>query len=90
MRVMTGVVRLVLGLAVVFALVSTLASSPSVSAEAVEALVRGNNAFAFDLYSVVSYREGNLFVSPYSISSALAMTYAGARGNTAVQMADVL
>ncbi len=90
MRVMTGVVRVVLGLATILALVSTLASSPSVSAEAVEALVRGNNAFAFDLYSVVSYREGNLFVSPYSISSALAMTYAGARGNTAVQMADVL
>jgi serpin B len=81
---------MVLGLAVIFALVSVPASSSSVSAEDVEALVRGNNAFAFDLYSVVSSREGNLFVSPYSISSALAMTYAGARGNTAAQMADVL
>ena len=90
MRVTVGLGRMVLGLAVIFALVSVPASSSSVSAEDVEALVRGNNAFAFDLYSVVSSREGNLFVSPYSISSALAMTYAGARGNTAAQMADVL
>ena len=90
MRVKAGVVRMVLGLAIIFALVNTSTSSSSVSAGDVETLVRGNNAFAFDLYSVVSSRDGSLFISPYSISSALAMTYAGARGNTAAQMADAL
>ncbi|HON43667.1 MAG TPA: serpin family protein, partial [Bacillota bacterium] len=90
MRVTVGVVRIALGLAVIFALVSAPASPSSVSAGDVEALVRGNNAFAVGLYSAVSYRDGNLFISPYSISSALAMTYAGARGNTAAQMAHAL
>jgi serpin B len=51
---------------------------------------RGNNAFAADLYARLRAQEGNLFFSPYSISSALAMTYAGARGNTAAEMAGTL
>jgi len=49
-----------------------------------------NTAFAIDLYAQLKKQEGNLFFSPYSISTALAMTYAGARGNTAAQMAEVL
>ena len=53
-------------------------------------LAEGNNAFALDLYERLSPKEGNLFFSPYSISTALAMTYAGAREETAEQMADVL
>ncbi|HEX9076883.1 MAG TPA: serpin family protein [Anaerolineae bacterium] len=53
-------------------------------------LVAGNNAFAFDLYRGLSAAPGNLFYSPHSISSALAMTYAGARGATAQQMAQAL
>jgi serpin B len=53
-------------------------------------LVEGNSAFAFDLYQALRGREGNLFYSPYSISLALAMTYAGARNETAQQMADTL
>jgi serpin B len=56
----------------------------------VQALVRGNDAFAFDLYARLRDKDGNLFYSPYSISTALAMTYAGARGQTAEQMAKVL
>lgn len=52
--------------------------------------VAGNTAFAFDLYGELKKAEGNLFFSPYSLSSALAMTYAGARGETASQMAEVL
>jgi hypothetical protein len=53
-------------------------------------LVKGNGAFAFDLYRVLKEEKGNLFYSPYSISLALAMTYAGARGETEQQMADAL
>ena len=52
--------------------------------------VDGNTAFALDLYGELRGKPGNLFVSPYSISTALAMTYAGARGNTEAQMAKVL
>ena len=53
-------------------------------------LVRGNNAFAFDLYHALSDGQGNLFYSPFSISQALAMTSAGARGETQRQMTDTL
>lgn len=53
-------------------------------------LARDNTAFAADLYLRLSEEEGNLFLSPYSISSALAMTYAGARGDTREQMSEVL
>lgn len=55
-----------------------------------EAVVRGNTAFALDLYQKLRTIKGNLFFSPYSISTALAMTYAGARGNTETQMAQTL
>ena len=53
-------------------------------------LVRGNSEFAFDLYQNLKDAEGNLFYSPYSISLALAMAHAGARGETERQMADTL
>ncbi len=54
-------------------------------------LVEGNTAFALDLYGSLSNdASGNLLFSPYSISQALAMTYAGASGDTAIQMADTL
>jgi len=53
-------------------------------------LVRGNSQFALDLYAELMKSEGNLVFSPYSVSTALAMTYAGARGNTALEMAEVL
>ncbi len=48
------------------------------------------NAFAMDLYAQLRRSEGNLIFSPYSVSMALAMTYAGARGNTESQMAKAL
>lgn len=54
------------------------------------ALVNGNTAFALDLYGHLRKGKGNLFLSPYSISTALAMTYAGAKGDTAKQMSEVL
>jgi serpin B len=53
-------------------------------------VVNGNNAFAFDLYAKLASGKGNIFFSPYSISTALAMTYAGARGKTESQMARVM
>ena len=55
-----------------------------------EALVGGNSAFAFDLYHAIGEQDGNLFYSPYSISVALAMAYAGAVGETERQMAEAL
>ena len=55
-----------------------------------QSVVNGNNAFALDLYAELKSADGNLFFSPFSISTALAMTYAGARGNTADQMAKAL
>ncbi len=57
---------------------------------AASAVVEGNTAFALDLYHRVRTQGGNLFFSPYSISTALAMTYAGARGQTEKEMARVL
>lgn len=61
-------------------------------AEAVQELVLGNNEFALDLFEKACglHESDNIFLSPYSISSALGMTYAGARGQTAVEMAEVL
>ena len=53
-------------------------------------VVQGNNQFAIDIYARLRQQPGNLFLSPYSLSTALAMTYAGARGETAEQMAKVL
>jgi serpin B len=55
-----------------------------------EAVVEANTLFALDLYAELKAVEGNLFFSPYSISTALAMTHAGARGNTEAQLAQVL
>jgi serpin B len=57
----------------------------------VSAVAKGSNQFTFDLYAkLAAENDGNLFFSPQSISTALAMTYAGARGETASQMASVL
>jgi len=65
-------------------------TSPDVNEADLATLVSGNSAFAFDMYQALREEDGNLFYSPYSISLALAMTYAGARGETAQQMADAL
>ena len=54
------------------------------------AVVAGNSQLALDLYSRLRKDEGNLFFSPYSLSTALAMTYAGARGGTAEEMVKTL
>ena len=56
----------------------------------VQELAVANNQFAIDLYGQLRTEPGNLFFSPNSISTALAMTYAGAESSTAGQMAEVL
>lgn len=65
-------------------------TAPDVADADLVELVRGNAAFALELYHVLRQDHDNLFYSPYSISVALAMTYAGARGETEEQMADAL
>ncbi len=64
--------------------------NPEVPQSDLATLADGNSAFAFDLYGALRKQDGNLFYSPYSISLALAMTYAGARGQTEEQMARTL
>ncbi len=65
-------------------------TSPQVGASDLQDLVVGDTAFAFDLYQALREQDGNLFFSPHSISIALAMTYAGARGLTEQEMAETL
>ncbi len=65
-------------------------TSPAASPADVKTLVDGNSDFAFALYQGLRGRDGNIFYSPYSISLALAMTYAGARGDTEKKMTDAL
>lgn len=65
-------------------------TSPDVTESEVNTVAGDNAAFAFDLYDAVAGGQDNVFFSPYSISMALAMTYAGARGETAEQMAETL
>jgi len=55
-----------------------------------DAVVNGNTEFAIDIYQELSKTPGNLFFSPYSISSALSMTCAGARSNTEKEMLKTL
>ncbi|MFC4549021.1 MULTISPECIES: serpin family protein [Halorussus] len=57
-----------------------------------EAVIAGNTAFALDLLDRLAGEadDPNVFVSPYSVSTALAMTYAGARGSTKIQMRETL
>lgn len=49
-------------------------------------LVRGSNIFAFELYSLLKTTIGNLCFSPYSISSAMALPFAGSKGPTQHEM----
>lgn len=55
-----------------------------------ESLAAGHNDFALTLYNRLRPRAGNFVFSPFSVRTALAMAQAGARGETATQMAEVL
>ena len=76
-------------LTLICALAVTAAGAAGLGTDA-KAQVGGNNTFALDLYARLKEEPGNLFFSPYSISTALAMTHVGARANTEAQMAKVL
>lgn len=68
-----------------------LAATPTADQEAAKRIATGNNAFAFDLFSeLASDSNENIFISPFSISTALAMTYAGAQNETAKTMARTM
>ena len=76
--------------AIILMFSSIFGSPPAARSAQAQSLVEGNTTFALELYSQLKTNPGNLFFSPYSISTALAMTYAGARGETEKQMGQVL
>ncbi len=60
------------------------------TSQGIQEVVNANNQFALDLYlEFIESEKGNIFYSPYSIFSALAMTYEGAKGQTADEMKSV-
>jgi serpin B len=87
--------RIILAMVMLF---SVVAAGPALFLHAVEnkkpakqqdvaAVAKSGNDFAVDLYARLAGKsKGNLFFSPASIETALAMTYAGARGRTGEQM----
>lgn len=75
-----------LALMLAFSSVSSAASEE----KTLKQLVDANTKFALDLYHVLGQGQDNLIVSPYSISTALAMVYGGARGQTETQLARAL
>ena len=64
--------------------------APDVASEELELLTQGEQAFSLELHQILKKDGGNLFYSPFSISQALAMTWAGARAETEAEMAEVL
>ncbi|KAI0235874.1 Leukocyte elastase inhibitor B [Lamellibrachia satsuma] len=67
-------------------------SRPGLSSLAMDKVVAANNDFAMDLYGQIRSKSvgKNIFFSPFSVSAALAMVYAGAKGNTKTEMGNVL
>ena len=57
-----------------------------------EDLISANTRFAFNIFKqlILEDKDRNIFISPLSILLALAMTYNGAAGETALGMADAM
>lgn len=70
-----------------------MADESGATSEGVQTVVNANNQFAFDLYlkyiNASGHQEKNVFFSPYSIYSALAVTYEGAKGQTSAEIQNV-
>ncbi|WP_069469695.1 serpin family protein [Candidatus Marithrix sp. Canyon 246] len=71
------------------ALLNTNVSATETAFDLINKVVAANNQFAFDCYAKLTPNT-NIFFSPYSISTAVAMTYVGARGNTKTQISNTL
>ncbi len=82
-------IRIIQCISVVFILICTRLAFAGAASD-LQPVVKGNTEFGCNLFQELKGKKGNLFFSPYSISTALAMTYAGARGRTEKEMAEVL
>ncbi|MFO8235756.1 MAG: serpin family protein [Bacteroidales bacterium] len=71
-------------------LLISLITEGNLQAQNMEKTVEGNNKFTFSLFDEVNNEDENVFFSPYSISSALAMAYNGSRKETKEEIRVVL
>ena len=62
-------------------------ANPSVDEADFASFISNTNTFGLKLFDTIADNETNVVFSPVSIAMVLGMTYAGARGNTAAQMA---
>ena len=70
-----------------------MADESGVTAEGVQSVINANNQFALELFSKyindAEQKGKNVFYSPYSISSAMVVTYEGAKGQTAGEIQKI-
>ncbi len=69
---------------------STNDNNIEVNSDMKQSVIEGNNKFAIGIMQNLKFAEENSIISPYSISTALAMTYGGARGKTMNEMSSVM
>ncbi|WP_054030334.1 serpin family protein [Desulfatitalea tepidiphila] len=86
----TSIVSMVLLTVLVAVSLSAAGGAAPSETASQDLLTQGNRAFSVQLYRQLATGEDNLFFSPHSISAAMAMTYAGARGKTAEEMKRAL